>query len=73
MVNIITIIRHNVRHLAHGIFKCIFLNENLRILTKMSFKYVSKRPITNKPGFAQIHVMGRRRTGDKALSKPMVV
>ena len=34
--------------LADGIFKCIFLNENVRISIKISLKFVPKGPIDNK-------------------------
>ena len=34
--------------LADDIFKCIFLNENVRILIQLSLKFVPKGPIDNK-------------------------
>ena len=52
------------------IFKFISLNANIRIPIKISLKYVPRGPIDNKPAFVQ--VMAWRRTGDKALSEPMM-
>ena len=37
------------RHFADGIFKCIFLNENVWILIKISLKFVPKHPNDNNP------------------------
>ena len=51
-------------------FKCIFLNENVRILIEISLKFVPKGPIDNKPALAQI--MAWRWPGDKPLSEPML-
>ena len=51
--------------------KCIFLNENLWILLKISLKFVPKGPINNIPSLVQ--VMAWRRPGDKPLSEPMMV
>ena len=53
------------------ISKCIFLNENLLILIKISLKFVPKGPINNIP--ALIQIMAWRRTGDKPLSEPKMV
>ena len=39
--------RQNGRDFADDIFKCIFLNENVRILIKISLKFVSMGPINN--------------------------
>ena len=63
--------RQNGRHLADDIFKCIFLNENIRISIKISLKIVPKGPINNIP--AMVQIMAWRRPGDKPLSEPMVV
>ena len=52
-------------------FKCIFLNENVRISIKISLKFVPKCPINNIPALVQI--MAWRRPGDKPLSEPMMV
>ena len=46
--------RQNDCHYADGIFKCIFLNEDLRIVNKISLKFVPKRPINNIPALVQI-------------------
>ena len=61
----------NRRHFADDIFKCIFLNENVWIPTKISLKFVPKGPINNIPALVQI--MAWRRPGDKPLSEPMMV
>ena len=55
---------------ADSIFKCIFLNENVRILIKISLKFVLKGPIDNKSELVQ--VMAWRRTGNKPLPEPML-
>ena len=52
-------------------FKCIFLNENVCILIKISLKFVPKGPINNIPALVQIIVWCW--PGDKPLSKPMMV
>ena len=57
-------------HLPDDIFKCIFLNENVRILIKISLKFAPKGPINNIPALVQI--MAWRRPGDKPLSEPMM-
>ena len=63
--------RQNGRHFADNIFKCIFLNENVSISTKISLKFLHKRSINNIPALVQI--MALRRPGDKPLSQPMMV
>ena len=63
--------RQNGRHFADHIFKCIFLNENVRIPIKISLKFVPKGPINNIPSLVQI--MAWHRPGDKPLSEPMIV
>ena len=60
----------NGRHFADDIFKCIFLNENAWIPTKISLKFVPQGPINNIPALVQI--MAWRRPGDKPLSEPMM-
>ena len=52
------------------IFKCIFLNENVQILIKISLKFVPKGPINNIPALVQI--MACCRPGDNPLSEPMM-
>ena len=61
----------NGRHFADDIFKCIFLNENASIPTKISLMFVPKGPINNTP--ALIHIMAWCRPGDKPLSETMMV
>ena len=63
--------RQNYRHLADDIFKCIFLNENVWILNKVSLKLVPKCPIDNIPSLVQI--IAWCRLGNKPLSEPMMV
>ena len=57
--------------LADDIFNCIFLNENDKILIKISLKYVPRSPIDNKPALVQ--VMAWRQIGDKPLSEPWCI
>ena len=56
---------------SDDIFKCIFLNENVRIPIKIPLKFVPKGPINNIPALVQI--MAWRRPGDKPLSEPMML
>ena len=51
-------------------FKCIFVNENDRILIWISPKFVRKGPIDNRATLVQ--VMAGHRTGDKPLPEPML-
>ena len=63
--------RKSGRHITDDIFKCIFLNENVWILIKISLKFVPKGPINNIPALVQI--MTWRQPGDKPLSEPIIV
>ena len=63
--------RQNGRHFPDDISKCIFLNENVWILIKISLKFVPKGRISNIPTLVQI-IMAWRRPGDKPLSEPMM-
>ena len=63
--------RQNGRPFADDTFKRIFLNENIRISTKNSLKFVPKGLINNIP--ALVLIMAWRRPGDKPLSEPMLV
>ena len=63
--------RQNGRHFADDTFKCIFLNENVRILIKISLKFVPKGPINNIPSL--ILIMAWRQPGAKPLSEPIMV
>ena len=56
--------------LADDNFKCIFLNENDRILIRISLKFVSRSPIDNKTALVQ--VMAWRQISDKPLPEPML-
>ena len=46
--------RQNGRHFTDDIFKYIFLNENVSILTKVSLEFVPKGPINNTLALVQI-------------------
>ena len=63
--------RQDGRRFADDTFKCIFLDENVRISIKISLKFVPKGPINNIP--ALIQIMAWRRSGDKPLSESMMV
>ena len=63
--------RQNGRYFADDVFKCIFLNENVWILLKISLKFVPKIPINNIPVWVKI--MTLRRSGDKPSSEPVMV
>ena len=63
--------REDGRHFPDDIFNCIFLNEKVWILIKISLKFVPKGPINNIPSLVQI--MAWRRPGDEPLSEPMMV
>ena len=56
--------------LASDKFKCIFLNENDRILILISLKFVPRSSIDNKPALVQ--VMAWHQTGNKPLPEPML-
>ena len=64
-------LRQNGRHFADDVFKCIFLNENVIILLKISLQFVPKGPINNIPSLVQ--VMAWHRPGGKPLPEPMMV
>ena len=64
-------LRQNASCFADNIFKCIFLNENVWILLKISLMVVSNVSINNIPALVQI--MAWRRPGDTPLSEPMMV
>ena len=63
--------RQNGRLFADDTFRRIFLNENIRISTRDSLKFVPKGLINNIP--ALVLIMAWRRPGDKPLSEPMMV
>ena len=56
--------------LADDNFKCIFLNENDRIPSWISLKFVPRSVIDNIPALVQ--VMAWCQTGDKPLPEPML-
>ena len=53
----------NRYHFADGIFRCIFLNENVWIFIKISLNFVPKGSMNNIP--AMVQIMAWRRIGDK--------
>ena len=53
------------------IFESIFLNENNKILIKISLKLVPRSPIDNNPALVQ--VMAWHQIGAKPLSEPMMI
>ena len=63
-------LRQHGRHFP-DIFKCIWFNENVWILIKISPKFVSKGPIDNIP--ASVQIMAWHQPGDKPLSEPIMV
>ena len=63
--------RQNGHRFVDDVFKCIFRNENVWILLKISLKFVPNGLINNFPSLVQI--MAWRRPGDKPLSEPMMV
>ena len=56
--------------LVDDIFKCIYMNEKLLMLTGISLKFLPKGPIDNKS--ALVEAMAWRRAGDKSLPEPML-
>ena len=67
----ILMLRQKGHHFADKTFKCIFVNENVRILTGIPLKCVPMGPVNNNPALAQI--MAWHRPGDKPLSEPRIV
>ena len=63
--------RQNGRRFPDGIFKYIFLNEDVWISLKISLKFYPKVRINNIPALVQLKAW--RRSGDKPLSEPMIV
>ena len=64
-------LRQNGHHFPDGTFIRIFLNEDVRILLKISLKFVPKGPIDNDPALVQI--MAWCQLGDKQLSESMII
>ena len=56
--------------LADDNFKCIFLNENVSILIKISLNFVPKGSINNIPALVEIMAWCQR--GNKPLPEPMM-
>ena len=63
--------RQNWCHFTDNIFKCIFMNEDVRILFKISLKVVPKGPVNNIPALVLIKACCR--PGNTPLSEPMMV
>ena len=57
-------LRQNGCHLTDNFFKCIFVNENIWIATKISLKFVSISLL--------VWIMAWHWTGDKPLYEPMM-
>ena len=64
-------LRQNCCHFTDDIFKCIFLNENVKISQKSSLKLVPKVRINNIAALVQIMVWCP--PGNKPLSESMMV
>ena len=62
--------RQNGRRFPDDLFKCIFLNENIRILIKISLKFIPKDIINNIPSL--VHIMAWWWPGNKPLSEQMM-
>ena len=62
--------RRNGRHFADDNFKCIYLNANILISNTLWLKFVPNGPIDNNRALVQITAWCR--TGDKALSEPVM-
>ena len=60
----------NGRHFADDIFKCIFFNENVLIVIKISLKCIPIGPISNDRALVQI--MAWHRPFNKPLSEPVL-
>ena len=63
-------LRQNGCHFTDDIFRCIFVNEKICILIKISLKFVAKGPIDNNP--ALVEIMAWRQIGAEPLSEPML-
>ena len=63
-------LRQNGRHFSDDISKCIFFNENVWILLKISAKFVLKVQINNIPSLVKIMTCGL--VGLVPLSEPMM-
>ena len=61
--------RQNGCHFAEDIFRCIFLNENVRLSIEIYLNIVLERQIDNS---ALVQIMAWHRPGDKPLSEPMM-
>ena len=55
---------------ADDMFRCIFMNEKVFHVVRISLKSVRKGPVDNISALVQI--MAWYRTGDKALTEPML-
>ena len=64
-------LRQNGLHFTDDTFKCVFLNENVRIPIKISLKFVPTGSINSIPALVQI--MAWCWPGDKPLSESMMV
>ena len=65
--------RQNGRDFADDIFKCISVNENVKISIKISLNFVPMGPIDNTCIPALVQIMAWCRPGDKPSSEPMMI
>ena len=63
--------KQNGRHFADNTFKCMYLNENVRVTNKISLKFIPQGLINTVP--ALVYIMAWRQPGTKPLSEPMMV
>ena len=63
--------RQNGHHFTDDSNKCIFVNENVKTLIKISLRFVPK--VTTNNIAILVQIMAWRRPGDKPLSEPMMV
>ena len=63
--------RQHGRHFANGIFKCIFLNENIWISINISLNFVPNGQINNIP--TSVQIMASCWLGTKPLFEPMMI
>ena len=63
--------KQTVRHFPDDIFKCIFLDENIRVLLKISLTIVTK--VRHNNTLTLVQIIAWLRTGDTPLLEPMMV
>ena len=63
--------RDKMATISDDLFECIFMNENVCILIKISMEFVSRGPINDIPALFQM--MTWHWPSDKPLSEPMMI